>query len=209
MKNIIILFSTILLFLISQQSFATVHTILVGQSGLTFSPSSITTVLVGDTIRWSWVSGNHTSTSVTIPSGATSWDNFMASSASNFDYKVTVPGTYDYKCNPHAGAGMKGTFLAQQIIEGVQKGGVIYSSMTVFPNPTTDQIQLTFNSDQSFSGSLLIYDASGNLDKEEKMRVKSGENIVVVNVSRLSNGVHVLNLLNGETALVAKRFIKE
>jgi plastocyanin len=39
-----------------------------------FNPSSLPNVAVGDTIKWVWVSGSHTTTSSTIPGGAVSWD---------------------------------------------------------------------------------------------------------------------------------------
>ena len=79
---------------------ATVHTILVGN--FYFNPSVITDVQVGDTIKWQWVEGSHTTTSTTIPAGAASWDSPITSGNQVFEYKVTVSGSYDYKCTPHS-----------------------------------------------------------------------------------------------------------
>lgn len=75
-----------------------------------FSPSNINNVQVGDIIRWVWVSGIHTTTSSTIPSGAASWDSPITSGSPSFEYTVTVAGSYNYVCTPHVGIGMVGSF---------------------------------------------------------------------------------------------------
>jgi plastocyanin len=85
---------------------------IVNVQNFSFSPTNLPNVAVGDTIRWVWVSGTHTTTSTTIPFGATSWDHPITSSNTFFEYKVTVAGDYDYKCTPHEGMGMVGAFTA-------------------------------------------------------------------------------------------------
>lgn len=95
---------------LSPQAFATIHTIEVGgSSGISFVPSSVT-VTLGDTVKWEWDNGSHTTTSVNIPVGAASWDEVINSSNLSFVYVPTVPGDYDYKCTPHASLGMVGSF---------------------------------------------------------------------------------------------------
>ncbi len=75
-----------------------------------FSPSNINNVQIGDTIRWVWVNGVHTTTSSSIPAGAASWDSPITSTVTSFEYLVEVAGTFSYVCTPHAGGGMTGTF---------------------------------------------------------------------------------------------------
>lgn len=75
-----------------------------------FNPSSFT-IQVGDTVRWQWVEGNHTTTSVSVPAGASSWDSPINSGNQFFEYKVTVAGTFNYHCTPHAGI-QTGSFTA-------------------------------------------------------------------------------------------------
>lgn len=93
----------------SISSFAVKHTVLVGS--FYFNPSTIPDVQVGDTIRWQWVEGNHTTTSTSIPAGAATWDAPMNSGNQVFEYKVTVAGVYNYKCTPHASI-QTGSFTA-------------------------------------------------------------------------------------------------
>jgi plastocyanin len=89
--------------------FATTYTVQVGN--YYFNPSSLN-VEVGDIVKWVWVQGTHTTTSTTIPAGAASWDKPITSSNQTYSYTVTVAGTYNYKCTPHAGMGMVGSFTA-------------------------------------------------------------------------------------------------
>ncbi len=98
--------------MVASNASATVHTILVGN--FYFNPSVITDVQVGDTIKWQWVEGNHTTTSTTIPSGAASWDAPMNTGNQVFEYTVTMPGTYSYKCTPHSSIQM-GSFTAVSV----------------------------------------------------------------------------------------------
>jgi plastocyanin len=77
-----------------------------------FSPVNLPNVFVGDTIRWVWVNGVHTTTSTTIPPGAATWDAPISFTSQSFEYKITVAGTYNYRCTPHVASGMIGSFTA-------------------------------------------------------------------------------------------------
>lgn len=87
------------------------HLVLVGN--FFFNPSNITDVEVGDTIRWQWVEGMHTTTSTAIPAGATNWDSPINNGNQVFEYNVTVPGTYNYHCTPHSSI-QQGSFTASE-----------------------------------------------------------------------------------------------
>ncbi len=66
-----------------------------------FTPTSLPNVSVGDTIRWEWVSGTHTTTSTTIPAGAWTWDAPIDASNMVYEYKAILVGTYNYTCMHH------------------------------------------------------------------------------------------------------------
>jgi len=86
----------------------------VGQGGLNFvdqsSGSSATTIHVGDTVRWNWVGGFHSTTSGTCSAGNChsdgQWDS-GAGSGMTFNFRFTQAGTYNYFCTVH-GASMTG-----------------------------------------------------------------------------------------------------
>lgn len=98
----------LIVFLLNAQ--ATKH--IVATSGLVFNPANIPNVTVGDTIRWEWGSGTHTTTSTSVPSGAATWNSPLNSTTTSFEYRVTEAGTYSYQCNIHSAMGMTGTFTA-------------------------------------------------------------------------------------------------
>ncbi len=78
-----------------------------------FSPATLN-VKVGDVIHWTWVSGSHTTTSLTFPAGAASWDAGINSSITTFDYTVTKTGSYTYQCDFHPSL-MQASFTATSV----------------------------------------------------------------------------------------------
>ena len=95
------------------QTYAVKH--IVNVQNITFSPSTLN-VSVGDTVRWVWINGTHTTTSVTIPAGANTWDQPITSTNTFYEYPVTVAGTYNYECSIHAAMGMTATFTATSFV---------------------------------------------------------------------------------------------
>lgn len=99
---------------------ATVHTVTVADYA--FNPSSLN-VSVNDTVRFTWVSGEHTTTcdpatqgsGNSLPSGAATWNDSMTVTKPVFDYKITVEGEYNYYCIPHK-RGMKGVITASSVL---------------------------------------------------------------------------------------------
>jgi plastocyanin len=111
---IIILMISVLMFSAIPGSFAVVHIIHVGN--FYFNPSSISNVNTGDTVRWVWDNGSHTTTSTSVPAGASSWDTPLNSSNTSFEYYPVVAGTYNYKCTPHFAMGMTGSFTVVAVV---------------------------------------------------------------------------------------------
>jgi plastocyanin len=122
------------------------HVVLVGN--YFFNPSAVN-VSVGDTVRWVWSAGSHTTTSGTIPGGAASWDEPITSSNNVYEYKVTVAGTYNYVCTPHAGMGMTGTFTATGFVPTLS---VAPSNRNVTATAGTTTFSVISNSSWTLSG---------------------------------------------------------
>ena len=102
MKKVYVLIAALF---ILKSSFATIHEVTV--SNFQFSPATVN-ANVGDTIKWVWGSGFHTTTSTNVPLGADTWDAPIQSAGQTFLYKLTVTGTYSYFCSIHPTA-MLGT----------------------------------------------------------------------------------------------------
>ncbi len=105
MKKYLSLVTICLLFTLSGYSF----TQIVSVKNFTFSPATFT-INIGDTIQWVYAAGTHTTTSLTIPTGAAAWDHPVNSSSTTFTYVPTKAGIYNYKCTFHFAMGMKGDF---------------------------------------------------------------------------------------------------
>lgn len=203
------LFTATLFSLIIFSSNAAIHVVLVGQGGGKFEPADLN-VFVGDTIRFKWVSGFHTTTSESIPAGAESWDEVIAKSGDEFDYIVKNEGKYSYVCTPHVTMGMVGSFTATQSLTGItDQYATIKESAQINPNPAVDQTLLTFNSNIAFNGSLKIFNNNGIMISEEKLKVGKGENAINLNTSSLKSGLYYVNLLNKEDAFLVKKMIKQ
>ncbi|HZG00773.1 MAG TPA: T9SS type A sorting domain-containing protein [Chitinophagales bacterium] len=102
-------FAAIFLILASPAVHATVWTIQVMDFQFVGTPF---VVQVGDTMRWEWVNGTHTTTAVGYPAGATPWNSPITAANPVFEYVVTAPGGYAYVCSPHASI-MQATFFAE------------------------------------------------------------------------------------------------
>ena len=115
MKNILFFLSIF----ISSFSFSqTSHMVLVGGSGDIFTPSTLT-VNVGDTVNFHNIGGYHNvnGTQATYPSNPASFEGpaIGVPWSSNWWMSVvfTLPGTYDYQCDPHVPMGMFGQIIVQ------------------------------------------------------------------------------------------------
>jgi len=73
-----------------------------------FSPENVTVVIgVNNTVTWTNKDTDnggtdHTVTSLSVPSGAASFDSGIMKEGANFTETFTTPGTYEYHCTLHA-----------------------------------------------------------------------------------------------------------
>ena len=110
MRKILILITflvTTSYFLNAQNSF------IINTTGNTFSPDTLT-ITVGDTVTWNNTQGFHNinATLATYPVNPEGFGNSVAGAGWSFQWIFTIPGTYDYQCDPHAGIGMTGVIIA-------------------------------------------------------------------------------------------------
>lgn len=98
MKKFFLLFTLLVSLLMVTTSTATV--INVSVDNFFFSPSSFDAA-VGDTVTWTLINGFHTTTSTSVPFGASSWDYTFAGAGDTYSYVITVAGVYEYLCMIH------------------------------------------------------------------------------------------------------------
>ncbi len=163
---------------ITNKSTATIHVVQV--ANYQFTPANVSDVAVGDTMRWVWVSGNHTTTDDpatqtgnSLPAGAASWNAPMDSTDTTFDYRVTVAGTYNYWCIPHK-PGMSASFTASNALPvklssfavGSSKGQAVINWKTM-SEENTAYFSVRRSSDGSSYTEIAKIPAAGNSAAEK------------------------------------------
>src|SRR5437660_12409879 len=98
--------ASLLAFYPTVASAATV-TVTVGNGGFFFSPASVT-INPGDTVRWTWSSSGHSTTSGNpcTPNGL--WDSGTLNQGAMFTHTFNSVGSFPYFCTPHCSLGMTG-----------------------------------------------------------------------------------------------------
>jgi plastocyanin len=114
---------------------------------LTFTPSNVT-IQVGDTVKWTWASSGHSSTSGTPGHPDGMWDSGVQNSGFTFSHTFTAAGTFSYYCTPHgACCGMIGSVTVTPAADTVQITRAQYttsrSQLTVQATDSNDTAVLT------------------------------------------------------------------
>ena len=114
-KLILLLFSAYLVSVNAQ----TAHYVNVGGSSNVFTPASIS-INTGDTVIWTNIGGYHNvNGAISIyPNNPAGFGNAVSASAWTFQWVFTLPGVYDYRCDPHANMGMVGSVSVANSIPG-------------------------------------------------------------------------------------------
>ena len=185
--------------LIAGVSFAAIThatVITVSVTNFSFSPASFT-ANVGDTVMWMWSAGTHTTTSLTVPAGAATWNNPMTSSSPMFNYVITQPGSYTYWCAIHKTA-MEGSFTVN--VAGVPNiSNLVSDYVTVFPNPVSGVLNMHLKAG-SDNEELIIADMQGR----EMIRQNPASTDNAFNVSTWPKGVYFYSLKRKEQMLNGK-----
>jgi plastocyanin len=125
------------LFAYTNSASATTIDVTVAPNGdLVFSPSSVT-IHPGDTVRWTWGSSFHSSTSGIpgAPNGI--WDSGILNQGATFSHTFNSTGTFPYYCTPHGGCcGMVGTVIVASASPTPAPTPTPSPSSTPIPTPT-------------------------------------------------------------------------
>lgn len=166
---------------------AKANTVTINALNMSFSPANVTLTL-GDTIRFVYVSGtDHTTTSVSVPAGATAWDAPLTSSVSEYIYVPAVAGNYTYVCTPHA-PGMAGAFTVTAPTS-VSDLAAVNDVFAISPNPATGVATLTFKNDK-LSASVSVTDITGR--EVWAGTVRSGK--TEIQTESFNNGLYLVRL---------------
>lgn len=180
---------------------ANVDTVLVGPNNtMTFSPSNFT-ISLGDSVLWVWESGFHTTTSTSIPSGASTWDEVMSSSNTSFLYVPSVIGTYDYKCTPHAPS-MVASFTVISST-GLEE---ITASLKLEISPSVGDGVFEIENEYSLGEDavLRVYNLEGQLILKKNLE----ESSELIDIRKEASGLYTIQLFTNEKRYQAS-YVKE
>lgn len=184
--------------LLAATALATTHTVTV--ANYQFTPSNVT-AQVGDTIVWTWVNGDHTTTSTSVPASATPWDEPISSTNTSYSYKLSVAGTYNYHCTPHA-PNMAGT-ITVQAATAVQEQAAA-SKLVLYPNPAAGAFSLDLST-MTGEVTITIADAAGRVARSIKT---AGGHATTIMTGGIPAGFYTVRAASHERGLAAVVYIQ-
>ena len=116
-------------------------------------------ILVGDTVKWVWLEGDHTTTSNGIPTGAAPWNVLIDKLHTSYTYVVSFSGTYNYISVPDAPL-MGGSFVASWPT-GISNPSISISNFTIIGNPSRRNFQYHFTAAHSGTIDVSLYNILG------------------------------------------------
>lgn len=184
------------------------NTAVVETDGLTFVPAQVT-ITVGDTVRWFNTGGTHNvnGTMLAYPDNPESFGNAVGSGWV-YAHKFTMPGTYNYHCDPHLSFGMTGVVIVEDISVGLEEISPRIVQQ-VFPVPASDFVVLQLNDEQSqllARTRIKLYDQAG---REHVSQAIAGRSRVELNVRDLPAGCYFYQLIDGERVLNTGKIVIE
>ncbi|MEP7169881.1 MAG: T9SS type A sorting domain-containing protein [Bacteroidota bacterium] len=208
MKKISTLFiSALMIIFCSFKTNAT--TVIVNVEDFEFDPA-IFTINVGDQVMWMWdnSAGQHTTTSTTIPAGATSWDEVIGQNSQMFTYTATVPGSYDYVCLYHQSMGMIGHFT----VNGSTGISAIPTVPVLFINgnvSTNKELTINFGIRASSKMKLQVFDILGkSVHTFVSSEKAAGTYTETYSVAEMKKGIYILELETTDARITRKIVIQ-
>ena len=82
-------------------------------------------------------------------------------------------------------------------------------SLTVYPNPTTNELNIIAQNDIQADAKLVICDVQGKIISEENKNIRPGNNAWNINVSNYPNGLYFVKLIAGDRVQSSKVMISK
>ena len=110
----------------------------VGNNCFCFSPSSVT-IHPGDTVRWTWNSSGHSSTSGTPGHPTGMWDSLVLNDGAVFTHTFNGVGSFPYYCTPH---GACCNMVGMVVVTNAAPSPTPTATATATPPPTPTPVPI-------------------------------------------------------------------
>jgi hypothetical protein len=178
----------------------------VAQSFHATYPGRVLFYLCDDYANTSCSSLNSWANSNSIPSSASSlrFSNTvidMTHYGSTGMPKIVVVGGADHKVLYNANGSVNATDLQSAINAGlnasaIHESDMLSSTLTIFPNPVTDALNLSFTIQESSTVNVEIYNNIGQKVYNKVVTYNSGVNNEVINTTKFANGNYFVKISN-------------
>jgi hypothetical protein len=81
-------------------------------------------------------------------------------------------------------------------------------AVKIAPNPVSERLTINFNSNEQFSGRLVISDITGREISAQNVSILRGPNAVDVSMSNLNNGIYFVQMRQGNRLLFTEKVVK-
>lgn len=170
-----------------------------------FTPYNLTHVRARDTIKWVWVSGSHSTTSVSVPDGADTWNEPINKDTTSFIYIPTVNGTYFYRSTPDSVPGMNGQFTVTGA-SGI--GDNERPDFLIFPNPFHGQVNINFPGNHDAVTSIEIISQDGKMARSVTMNPEPGSKSLILDAKDLPCGTYLFRFIDGTRTISVQKAIR-
>lgn len=159
-----------------------------------FTPKDLT-ISVGDIVEWqnnTTVGHNVNGTKTTYPSNPESFGNSVSSNWT-YEWTFTIPGKYDYRCDPHILSGMVGTITVNTVTSS--NSNLTDNVTKIYPNPAQEKVFIEPKSFLSKEFQVKIHDISGKNIFSETFVPKER---IEINTDQMTKGIYFIELSNKE-----------
>ena len=185
-------------------STATIHEVIVSNGN--FTPKDII-IKAGDAVKWTQIEGTHNvnGSQETYPDNPESFGNGEAAPGDwTYSFLFTMPGTYDYQCDPHVQWGMVGT-VTVTTVTGIVDLVAENAKLLCYPNPTENNLFFKLDEDLGTEITINIYNLAGSLVKSRNAELAETNKIAT---GELIGGLYHLQIVTDSERYQSK-FIKK
>ena len=119
--------------------------------------------------------------------------------------KPTTTGTFSYVVTQNICGNIKKDTVNVNISSGIDENMAFAQSISVYPQPAKDVVNISLSNYYEASVYLKISDVTGKLVGSSELIVRNGK--TQLETTEIQNGVYILQITNGRQQTVSKRLV--